>query len=68
LCEEIEGMFKRIREFLREVQVETKKVVFPNKQELISSTWAVIISTIIVAIFLGIVDSVLIRFVKYILR
>ncbi len=61
-------MFKRFKEFLREVQVETKKVVFPTRQELIASTWAVIISTIIVAIFLGIVDSILIRFVKYILR
>jgi len=61
-------MFKKIREFLREVKVETKKVVFPTKQELISATWAVIVSTIIVAIFLGIVDSILIRFVKYILR
>ncbi|NOX20865.1 MAG: preprotein translocase subunit SecE [Nitrospirae bacterium] len=61
-------MFARIKNFLREVKLELKKVVFPNKEELIGSTWVVIVSTIIVAIFLGFVDYVLTRFVKFIIR
>ncbi|HHN66205.1 MAG TPA: preprotein translocase subunit SecE [Nitrospirae bacterium] len=61
-------MFQRIKDFLREVRLELKKVVFPNREELIGSTWVVIISTLIVAVFLGFVDFVLTRFVKYILR
>ncbi len=61
-------MFERIKNFLREVKLELKKVVFPNKEELIGSTWVVIVSTIIVAIFLGFVDFVLTRFVKFIIR
>ncbi|GBE01826.1 preprotein translocase subunit SecE [bacterium BMS3Bbin06] len=61
-------MFESIKGFFRDVKLELKKVVFPSKDELIGSTWVVIISTMIVAVFLGIVDFVLTRFVKYILR
>ncbi|GMT47830.1 MAG: hypothetical protein IEMM0007_1396 [bacterium] len=60
-------MLKGIKNFLREVKLETKKVLFPTKDELIGSTWVVIISTIIVAVFLGSVDFVLSKFVKFIL-
>lgn len=61
-------MFERIKNFFREVKVEFKKVVFPTREELIGSTWVVIISSIIVAIFLGVVDLVLTRFVQYLIR
>ncbi|GBE36190.1 preprotein translocase subunit SecE [bacterium BMS3Bbin07] len=60
-------MLKGIKNFLREVKLETKKVLFPTKDELIGSTWVVIISTLIVAVFLGTVDFVLSKFVKFIL-
>jgi preprotein translocase subunit SecE len=61
-------MFRRIKNFLKEVRAEIKKVVFPSREELIGSTWVVIISTLIVALFLGIVDMILTRFVKFLLR
>jgi preprotein translocase subunit SecE len=61
-------VLERIKKFLREVKAETKKSVFPNKEELIGSTWVVIISTIVIAIFLGMVDLILTKFVKFILR
>jgi len=61
-------MLKGLKNFLREVKLETKKVLFPTKDELIGSTWVVIISTIIVAAFLGMVDFILSKFVKFILR
>ncbi len=61
-------MIKRFKEFLREVRTEIKKAVFPGREELIGSTWVVIISTLIVAVFLGIVDFILTKFVKFLLR
>jgi len=61
-------MLERIKNFFREVRAEFKKVVFPTREELIGSTWVVIISSIIVAVFLGVVDLVLTKFVQYILR
>jgi preprotein translocase subunit SecE len=47
------------REFLGEVQVEFKKVTWPQQKELIAGTVAVVSVTTIVAIALFGVDSVL---------
>jgi len=49
-------MFKKIVEFFEEVKLELKKVVFPTKKEVIGSTWVVIITVLIAAFFLGLVD------------
>ncbi len=52
-------MFNRIKNFFKEVKIETKKVVFPNRDEVMGSTKAVIITVFIISIFLGLVDRVL---------
>ena len=49
-------MFKKMVEFFHDVKLELKKVVFPTKKEVIGSTWVVIITVLIAAIFLGVVD------------
>jgi preprotein translocase subunit SecE len=61
-------MLNKIKEFLNEVKIETKKVVFPTKDELIGSTWVVIITIIIISLFLGIVDLTLTKLVGIALR
>jgi preprotein translocase subunit SecE len=61
-------MIKKIKDFLREVKIEIKKVVFPSKDELIGSTWVVIIVVLIISLFLGIVDLGLSRIVGLALR
>ncbi len=61
-------MFERVKGFFRDVKGETKKVVFPGKDELIGSTKVVIVAVLIISFFLGIVDMVLSKFVKYLLR
>jgi len=49
-------MFKKIAEFFQEVKLELKKVVFPTKKEIIGSTWVVIFTVLVSAVFLGMVD------------
>lgn len=61
-------MFERSKAFIKDVKSEIKKVVFPTKDELIGSTKVVIVSVIVISFFLGVVDLVLSRFIKYILR
>lgn len=61
-------MIKKVRDFLREVKIEIKKVVFPTKDELIGSTWVVIIVVLIISLFLGIVDLGLSKLVGLALR
>lgn len=61
-------MINRVKEFFREVKVEVKKVVFPTREELIGSTWVVIITVIIISLFLGIIDLGLSKMVGIALR
>jgi len=61
-------MFDRIKQFFREVKVELKKVVFPSREELVGSTWVVIISVIVVSVFLGIMDIGLTKLMSALLR
>jgi len=61
-------MIEKIKQFFREVKVETKKVVYPSKDELIGSTWVVIITVLAVSTFLGVVDLALAKLVGMALR
>jgi preprotein translocase subunit SecE len=61
-------MLNKVKEFFREVKVEIKKVVFPSRDELMGSTWVVIITVLVISIFLGIVDLGLSRLVGIALR
>ena len=53
-----------IGKFVSQVKLEMKKVSWPTKQELISSTIVVLVSTAFLAVFIGICDLVLSRFVN----
>lgn len=61
-------MIERVKNFVSEVKIETKKVNYPTKDELIGSTWVVVITVIIIAIFLGLIDFGLSRIIKVIVR
>jgi preprotein translocase subunit SecE len=61
-------MIEKIKQFFREVSIETKKVVYPNREELIGSTWVVIITVTVISVFLGVVDLALAKLVGMALR
>ena len=61
-------MIENIKQFFREVKVEVHKVVYPNKDELIGSTWVVIITVMIISLFLGFVDLGLTKLVGVAIR
>ena len=50
---------KRILQFFRDSYAELRKVVWPSREEVGSSTKVVIVSTIIFAVLLGFVDFLL---------
>ncbi|MGD1075863.1 MAG: preprotein translocase subunit SecE [Thermodesulfovibrionales bacterium] len=54
----------KIKDFFREVKTEIRKVVYPTREELLGSTWVVIITVVVVSAFLGIVDFSLSKLVK----
>ena len=54
-----EIVMKRIFRFFTESYAELKKVVWPSREEVGASTKVVIVSTLIFAIVLGVVDFLL---------
>ena len=52
-------MFEKIKQFFKEVKSELTKVTWTSKQELIYSTYIVIVVSIVLSIFIGIVDMML---------
>jgi preprotein translocase subunit SecE len=51
-------------QFFREARMELRKVKWPTRKELLASTAVVIVLTLIVALFLGLVDFGLIKILK----
>ena len=46
----------QVREFLKDVKVESTKVSWPTRQELRDSTVVVIVAVLLISVFVGIVD------------
>lgn len=62
--EKFKGLVQKISQFFREVRVEMKKVTWPSRKETLASTSVVLITVILMAFFLGIVDLGLSRLIK----
>lgn len=50
------GAPARVGRFLREVRAELRKVAWPTRRELTVYTAVVLVATILVAVFLGLID------------
>ncbi len=59
-------LYRTVVDFLKNVRTELGKVSFPARHETVGSTTVVIVFTLIVSIFLFIVDSVLVRLLRLI--
>jgi preprotein translocase subunit SecE len=57
----VECQMKKIFKYLKESRNELKKVVWPNREEVVVSTKVVLISTAIFAIVLGLIDFILVQ-------
>jgi preprotein translocase subunit SecE len=61
-------MANKVANFLREVKIELNKVTWSTKEELIASTIVVLTSVILLAIFIGVCDFILLRVINFILK
>jgi preprotein translocase subunit SecE len=48
----------RVPRFLREVRIEMSKVTWPDRPELVQSTWVVLVAIAIAAVYIGLWDVV----------
>jgi preprotein translocase subunit SecE len=62
------GWIGQVKDFLREVRIELRKVTWPTRKETIAATSMVIGLSIVVAFILGVLDVGLAKVVDLILR
>jgi len=60
--------WQRLKTFLNEVTVETKKVTWPSRDEVIATTVVVIAASFVFGIFLWLCDLVFFRVVKVVIE
>lgn len=52
-------MWEKIKRFFSETRAEMRKVTWPTRDELKESTKIVIVATIVVTVFIGVIDTVI---------
>ena len=50
---------EKLKKYLKETSAELRKMTWPSKDELIGSTIVTVVVSLIIAIFIGIVDRIL---------
>ena len=58
----------KIIRFFKDSYSELRKVIWPSRDDVVSSTRVVIISTIIVAVVLGLIDILLLRGMAFLFK
>jgi preprotein translocase subunit SecE len=56
--------WERLRQYLREVVYELRKVVWPSRKETIGTTSVVLVIVLVMGAYLGIVDLILSRLIR----
>jgi preprotein translocase subunit SecE len=60
--------WQRLKTFLREVVVETKKVTWPAREEVVATTVVVIAASFVFGIFLYVCDLAFFRLVDLVIK
>jgi preprotein translocase subunit SecE len=63
---EVQGIVGKIKQFLKEVRAELKKISWPGRKETMASTVVVIVIVLISGVYLGVVDMILSRLIRFI--
>ena len=59
---------KKIVQFVKDCVAELKKVVWPSKDDVIASVKVVVVSTVVMAAVLGLIDFLLVAGIDFIFR
>lgn len=52
------GFFHRIGRFFKDLRGETKKIVWPSKQQLLNNTLVVVVMIVVMSLFIWLLDLI----------
>lgn len=62
------GIFRKTQQFTEDVQVEMRRVTWPDREQLRNATAVVLVFVVILAIVIGLMDTVFSGGVRFIIR
>jgi preprotein translocase subunit SecE len=65
--EKIKLLMNKAVQFVSQAKAELKKVVWPTRKQTLASTGVVMVIVAVMALYLGIIDLILAKLVKFIL-
>jgi preprotein translocase subunit SecE len=68
LTKKVTGTVADTREFLHDVRVEMKQVTWPSREDVVSTTWVVIVTVAFFGVFLEVVDKLVQLGVAYVFK
>ena len=61
---DIREYVEKVKDYFKEVYLETKRVTFPARKEALKGTYVILITVVVAALFLGMVDVGLSKIVQ----
>jgi len=61
-------MANKTMSFIKEAQIELKKVSWPTRTEVKGATMVVIVLTTLVGIYIGVIDAIVSRIITFLIR
>ncbi len=61
-------MLAKSRIFLNDVKAELNKVTWPARKETISTSWVVIVIILLISLYLGVCDFILVKLLRVIIH
>ena len=58
----------KVKQFIADARQELRKVTWPTKQQTMTSTWVVLAVTVVISVFLGLVDLAFSKIIGFILK
>ena len=68
LTGKVTGSLANMREFLHDTRVEMKQVTWPTREDVLSTTWIVVVTVAFFGVFLWLVDLGVQRIVQAIFK
>jgi preprotein translocase subunit SecE len=65
---DVKDKVEKVKEYFREVYLEARRVTWPSRKDTMKGTYIVLITVVIAAVFLGIVDVGLAKVIQALLR
>ena len=65
---DIKEKIEKLKVYFKEVYLETKRVTFPSRKDALKGTYVILITVVIAALFLGIVDVGLAKIIQTLFR